>query len=312
MKEGPLALKHFTPLTNGLPTALQKLAHTQSWPVQTAGASTSFTLRRIWVLNFFKHGLEMCGQGFFFFLSIWRTAELERWLLSTLRRWESASWMCVAQRCLQFRNQPGDGHHVTSLTWLGLRSTAVGADKLRSPRTLFMKRCKKEAQASHQWRKNKNRKPRPHPHCEAIHHLHLLSLLSLPNARCRKTCSFVTRVPIMPHWTCHTPPSNNLGAWLINSTTPMTTSHFCHLWPSLTTHESNAKKGRTHATPWIHHTTQCLLWLMELCFSFSFPRLAEDHAGGKKTRDSMNGGALLCQFEFRYVEWSAHVCTSVK
>lgn len=190
--------------------------------------------------------------------------------------------------------------------------TAVGADKLRSPRTLFMKRCKKEAQASHQWRKNKNRKPRPHPHCEAIHHLHLLSLLSLPNARCRKTCSFVTRVPIMPHWTCHTPPSNNLGAWLINSTTPMTTSHFCHLWPSLTTHESNAKKGRTHATPWIHHTTQCLLWLMELCFSFSFPRLAEDHAGGKKTRDSMNGGALLCQFEFRYVEWSAHVCTSVK
>ena len=147
MKEGPLALKHFTPLSTGLPTALQKLARTQSWPVQTAGASTSFTLRRIWV-NFFKHGLEMHGQGFFFFYleDCWTGAltpvDFEKMRVHKLdmcgsdvlavqestRRWPSCNTLDLIRTVF-----PG--------------STAVGADKIRSPGTLFMKQCKKSHEA---------------------------------------------------------------------------------------------------------------------------------------------------------------------
>lgn len=54
-----LLLETFTPLSTGLPTALQNLAHTQSWPFQTAGASTS--LRSIGSRCLFQHQLGVLG-----------------------------------------------------------------------------------------------------------------------------------------------------------------------------------------------------------------------------------------------------------
>lgn len=66
-----------------------------------------------------------------------------------------------------------------------------------------------------------------------------------------------------------------------------------------------SKKKRPHArnSPDTQHVKRRgLLWLMDPCFSFYFHRLVDQLR--EKNRNSMNG-ASQCQFESRYVQWTA-------